>query len=610
MEFRHFEIENFRGINKVRLNLTSSPKSRVFALVGLNESGKTTILEAINHFTFKVESLAPLELPGYAIKDPHTLIPIAKRANFNGSVIIKVGLTFSDEDWSKLKSQVQKEMGFKLTKKIRDFEVSQKIVFKNSKHDVAASTNTFDLSFHGESKEGKKSYLHGEEWKKVAAFINPMMPSILFFPNFLFEFPDRIYLEDIGVEDEKHAFYRLVLQDILDSLNNRLILKTHILDRAKSGDTQDKKALEGLLLEMGRNVSGTVFDAWNKILGRRTTFKRIIIDCDKDEAGNVYLQFKLEDTDGFYLINERSLGFRWFFVFLLLTQYRGFRKQSTGNVLFLFDEPASNLHPSAQAQLLESFRRLGQSCRIIYTTHSHHLINPEWLESTFVVKNEGLHLTDQDTETYSAKKTSIVATRYREFVVTYPDQSDYYRPILDVLDYAPSKLENVPDVVMVEGKNDFYTLQFMQTVVLNQTPRINLLPGTSSGSLDSLIRLYSAWGKQFLVLLDADQEGARQKERYEKLFETLVQGRIFTLKEIDPTWTSHEMETLFSDSEKLAIQTTAYPGETQFNKTHFNRAVQEHLLTRKVVSISTETRAKFQKILSFVVTKFSVLHNK
>jgi len=213
VEFRYFEIESFRGINKVRLNLTSSPKSKVVALVGLNESGKTTVLEAINHFSYKTETLAPLELAGYAIKDPHTLIPIAKRANFNGVVSVKVGLALDDSDWAKLRSQVLKELGFKLTRKVREFEIHQKIVFKNSKHDTAASVNHWGITLHGETKDGKKKYLDGEEWQQAVAHLKPVMPSILFFPNFLFEFPDRIYLEDSGQEDEKHAFYRLVLQD-------------------------------------------------------------------------------------------------------------------------------------------------------------------------------------------------------------------------------------------------------------------------------------------------------------------------------------------------------------------------------------------------------------
>ena len=53
-------------------------------------------------------------------------------------------------------------------------------------------------------------------------------------------------------------------------------------------------------------------------------------------------------------IGEQSLGFRWFFVYRLLTEYRRERTESSG-VLFLFDEAASNLHSAAQSLLLESF---------------------------------------------------------------------------------------------------------------------------------------------------------------------------------------------------------------------------------------------------------------
>jgi len=64
--------------------------------------------------------------------------------------------------------------------------------------------------------------------------------------------------------------------------------------------------------------------------------------------------------------------------------------------LFLLDEPASNLHSTAQAQLLKSFEKLPS---LIYTTHSHHMINPKWLEGTYVVKNEGLNYGENDDRT-------------------------------------------------------------------------------------------------------------------------------------------------------------------------------------------------------------------
>ncbi len=49
MRFRSFKIKNFKGIKEATLNLGTGEAS-IHTLVGLNESGKTTILEAINMF--------------------------------------------------------------------------------------------------------------------------------------------------------------------------------------------------------------------------------------------------------------------------------------------------------------------------------------------------------------------------------------------------------------------------------------------------------------------------------------------------------------------------------------------------------------------------------
>lgn len=98
MRYKYFEIRNFKGIQELRIELSTTPQSHVYTLVGLNESGKTTVLEAINHFSYNTETLAPLELDGYSIADTHSLIPIANRSNFNGIVSIKTGLELNDED--------------------------------------------------------------------------------------------------------------------------------------------------------------------------------------------------------------------------------------------------------------------------------------------------------------------------------------------------------------------------------------------------------------------------------------------------------------------------------------------------------------------------------
>ena len=58
MKHAYFEVENFKGIEKIRIDLDAHPRSNIYTLVGLNESGKTTILQAINETLYRrVETL-------------------------------------------------------------------------------------------------------------------------------------------------------------------------------------------------------------------------------------------------------------------------------------------------------------------------------------------------------------------------------------------------------------------------------------------------------------------------------------------------------------------------------------------------------------------------
>lgn len=236
---------------------------------------------------------------------------------------------------------------------------------------------------------------------------------------------------------------------------------------------------------------------------------------------------------------------------------------------------------------------------MLYTTHSHHLINPDWLEGTFVVENEGLDY-DADEDEYNARNTCITLHRYRDFASQYPYRTTYFQPVLDVLDYQPSKLENVPNVVMVEGKNDFYTLRYFYRSVGSQLRALHLLPGGGAGSLDDVIRLYLAWGREFVILLDSDAAGTKGKRRYEEKFGGVLKDKVFTLEDIDPKWKNIDMEFLLDEQERLAVQNSTYPAATEFNKTQFNRALQELFLTKKQVPLSQATEANFLKVLTFL----------
>ena len=418
------------------------------------------------------------------------------------------------------------------------------------------------------------------------------MPPIWYFPNFLFDFPKQIYLREGAADSNSDRFYRSLLQDIVDAVVSKASVNEHILKRAESGKESDKRALTQLLLAMGRNITTEVFGAWSRIF-RRNVEKRVALTIAESEERGWYIEFHVEDVDGDYYVHERSLGFRWFFVFLLLTTYRGFRKDSPRN---LFDEPASNLHAGAQAELLSSLERLGDACTTIYTTHSQHLINPNWLENTHVVRNKGLEF-GPDVTDYNAGKTDIVIERYRIFASKHPHQSHYFQPILDMLDYAPSQLELVPDMVMAEGKNDFYALKYMHEVILGLGIDLHFMPGAGAGSLDQVIQLYIGWARNFLVVLDSDDEGEKQKKRYIEKFGPIVNNRIITLADLDPDLVGKSMEHAFEIEDREAIQGVAYPAE-RYQKKKFSRALQEALAMGAKVPISKLTVARFGGLLS------------
>lgn len=50
MQLEGFRVENFKGIKRADLRFADHDSARVHTLVGLNESGKTTLLEALHSF--------------------------------------------------------------------------------------------------------------------------------------------------------------------------------------------------------------------------------------------------------------------------------------------------------------------------------------------------------------------------------------------------------------------------------------------------------------------------------------------------------------------------------------------------------------------------------
>lgn len=587
MFYSKFTIINYKGIKNLTIDLEKEPKSKVLTLVGLNESGKTSILEAIHLFQSDI-----------AINDNHKLIPKDKKLNFNDTIQVEAFLKLEDNDEKSIE-KFAKTIGFKEIQLIKEIRIVKEKKFKNSVFQTLESSDKWYFDLWG-IKKGKRTKLlyekKSDEWQKIADFIEDnLLPKIIYYPNFLFDFPPRIYLERYQSETEEQETYREVISDILDSINDGLNIKEHIVDRLKSDTDDAKEALESTISKMSSKVSETVFKAWQTLF--KSKGKEILLKTGVDQNSTpirYYLEVRLKEGANHFQIAERSLGFKWFFTFLLFTEFRKMRSTDKGEILFLLDEPASNLHSTAQKKLLDTFENLVTKCKLIYTTHSHHLINPDWLSGAYIVRNKNLNYDDEIN--FVSEKTDVEAIPYKQFVASHPDQTTYFQPILDALDFQPGLLEAIPNIVVTEGKNDFYTFKYINDIILeNQFSKLNFYPGAGKDKNNQVIALYLGWNKEFKVLLDGDKAGQESQKRYIDTFGNIVKDKVLTLKDIDSNYES-SLEYLFDEEERLVITKVFDSSANKYEKSKFNTGIQMLFLQKIKINFSETTINKFIKI--------------
>jgi AAA domain, putative AbiEii toxin, Type IV TA system len=409
-----------------------------------------------------------------------------------------------------------------------------------------------------------------------------------------------------GAELDRSRFYKTTFQNVVEQLGLNATLQTHVVDRVYSTDRIDQRNLDAILLRMAQSITNRVFEAWNRIFGRAPVEHAVQLDVEHIPELGVFLEMKIRTPDGYYELSERSLGFRWFFMYLLLTSFN-IPMGLSSKPLILLDEPASNLHSTAQVELLKSFEALLDRCNIVYSTHSHHLINIRWLDTAYIVRNAALDMMD-DMDQYLnsriAGSTSITATRYRQFVAQHPDQVSYFQPVLDVLDYRPSIFEPLPDMIFVEGKSDFFIIRYLSDVI-GVDSGLNLAPGGGAGAMDGLVRLYIGWAKSFLILLDGDKEGEKQLQRYRDKFGPFVAGRCLALPDACGDRDVLEIEDLLSDADRSTIVSAVFGPDQQPTKKLILQSVLELVANKQSVQLEDQTVERFRQLWSELGSRLS-----
>lgn len=206
--------------------------------------------------------------------------------------------------------------------------------------------------------------------------------------------------------------------------------------------------------------------------------------------------------------DNRSAGFVWFFSFLVLFSQVS---KKHGNVVILLDEPGLNLHGKAQADLLRFIQdELEPKHQVIYTTHSPFMVPPRRLECVRTVEDMVIEGADGEKQ--------ILGTKVGDEVLSLDPDTVF--PLQAALGYEISQSLFVgPDTLLVEGPSDILYLQAF-AAELQRRKRISIdrkWTMCPSNGIDKVGAFLSLFGGNKLHVAVLTDYAAGQKTKVEQL---------------------------------------------------------------------------------------------
>ncbi|HPG00019.1 MAG TPA: AAA family ATPase, partial [Kiritimatiellia bacterium] len=396
---RHVTIHKFKCFESAQ-DFDVHPK--VTVLVGKNESGKTTVLEAIaksNYFVddkdFKFEPILDY--------------PRKEKKKYDKAGQVGTVITCSYEISKELLAEIAKDLGqnvfteaeFRYSRKYDNnatwegVSVDLKAFFDGkflshsvtddafkakilSVRDLAAlrtiAKDHPDEPFKSFINHLEKYFQNEYRWANpieeyvARLWIKPRLPKLIYYSDY-YALPSRINLQDLqngSLEDAGSTKTAKALLELADINLSQLVSST---------------SFENYIAELeatANEITQQLFQYWttNKDL-------RIRFQIDKQMRNGQLtpiLDIRVEDLKHMVSLplRSRSKGFNWFFSFIVW--FSKIQEDKKADYILLLDEPGLNLHASAQDDLLKFIEVLAQDYQILFTTHSPFMIDSNHLD--------------------------------------------------------------------------------------------------------------------------------------------------------------------------------------------------------------------------------------
>lgn len=473
MNYKRFNVIKYKGICDSSLATDLS----IIPIIGVNESGKSSFLEAIAHFDYRNDELANLR----HWKVVNRCAPTSSEEYF-----IETEIVFNKEEFDSIIVSYSEE------EKNRIIQI------------IPEGSNTFVLTrkFSQTGDAVNRNYLISDQTDefidRLSKDIIKQLPRILFIDDFFeHRFPDSITFPDDYTEetvlDEEH----LIVRKMFSKAGLNLQEYFNITETWTKGTQLEK---------VNAFVTDKVIDDWNEMhLDRgNPEFKNLLnlkIALQPNQSNPRTIDFIIKESfEGdeapvHFPISDRSKGFIWFFNFSLR---QSFESSGEENFIYLIDEPGSFLHNSAQSQLLVVLKQLSAENLVIFSTHSEFLLDPEVINPAnvkiFERKDKQIRLVSFG-QASDNKKQGALSTIYNAL--------NRRMPIDGFLDKK---------VIVTEGITNFY---FWKMIIKDL---LLFLPGHGAGENQYLLSIAIGASRKYCALFDGDIPGDTAIKRYIEFF--------------------------------------------------------------------------------------------
>lgn len=244
-------------------------------------------------------------------------------------------------------------------------------------------------------------------------------------------------------------------------------------------------------------------------------------------------------------LNDRSRGFQWFFAF-----YITFSADTDGghaeNAVLLLDEPGLYLHAKSQSDLLRHFED-DFTNQILYSTHSPFMVPTHALDSVRTV-----NIAEDAGTTVTNDPTGDSRT-------LFPLQAALGYDLAQSLFVGPNNL-------VVEGVTDFWIMSAVSAYMSEKgrtalSPELTMTPAGGAQKVSYMVALLTSESLNVLVLLDTERDSKATKEELLKTKLIRDQNVVFVSEAFDSPPNEADIEDLLDPAIYEALVRESYSTE-------------------------------------------------